>query len=74
MLLIQSKQKCLSHMLALDECLDPNLNLSLAAGFSPSWTLELLPLHGQHVPLPCLLPVLLHCSFLGQNHPGLHRI
>lgn len=67
MLLIQSKQKCLSHVLALDECLDSDLHLSLAAGFSPSRTLELLPLHGQHSPL-------LHCCFLGQNLPGLHRM
>lgn len=50
--LTQPKQKCLSHTLALDERLDSDLNLALAAWFMPSWTLELPPLNGQHCPYP----------------------
>lgn len=72
--LIQPKQKCLSPRRALEEHQGSDLNLSLAAWFSRSWTPELLPLDGLHCPLPHPLHALLHCYLLGQNHPRLRRL
>lgn len=72
--LIQPKQKCLSPRWALEEHQGSDLNHSLAAWFSRSWTPELLPLDGLHCPLPHPLHALLHCYLLGQNHPRLRRL